>query len=317
LDQLTHDLELDFFVCFSSIVSILGTPAQANYAAANAFLDGICKSRRIFKAEGSAIEQSSGIEKIVSNEKSLSINWGPFAEAGMAARLDDINRRRITSQGFNLIPPESGLMALSGLIGQNTAQIAVMSVDWSKFMGRVQLSSGELFLSDFKVKKTANLTPHQLAKSSWQQELIKAPSYEHQPLLLSKIKTATANILGMDSPDQLAPDARLFDLGLDSLMAVELKNLVEKNLNCRLKATLVFDYPTVGSMTEYLLKTMVISKPDLPSATNIPEKIEKQRATKVTVKPQLKILSSDVAVEELSEDDAEEMLRQELANLLG
>ncbi|MBF0572810.1 MAG: SDR family NAD(P)-dependent oxidoreductase [Desulfamplus sp.] len=325
LDQLTRDLELDFFVCFSSIVSILGTPAQANYAAANAFLDGICKSRQIFKSRITGKDSNEDTDKnftkdnnkdkISSKERCLSINWGPFDQVGMAAKLDEINRKRITSQGFKLISPKSGLIALSQLLGQSQdfAQVAVMSVDWSKFMERVQLNSGELFLSDFKIKKAAGLSPNKSIKSSWQEELTKAPSYEHQQLLLSKIQSATANILGMDSPDQVTPDARLFDLGLDSLMAVELKNLVEKNLNCRLKSTLVFDYPTVGSMTEYLLKTMVIAKPEL--SVNISEKAEQQRPT--TVETQQKILSSDVAVEELSEDDAEEMLRKELANLLG
>ncbi|MBF0228387.1 MAG: SDR family NAD(P)-dependent oxidoreductase [Desulfamplus sp.] len=318
LDQLTRNLELDFFVCFSSIVSILGTPAQSNYAAANSFLDGICRKRDIESA--SSLIGKEGIGEPVFRRKSLSINWGPFAEIGMAAKLDEINRKRITSQGFKLISPKSGLIALSSLLGQSqeTSQIAVMSVDWSKFIGRVQSSSGELFLSDFKVKKAVGLSPNKSTKSSWQQELSKAPSYEHQPLLLSKIQTATADILGMDSPEQVLPDARLFDLGLDSLMAVELKNLVEKNLNCRLKSTLVFDYPTVGSMTEYLLKTMVLPKPDLPELPeNISEKVEEKKPVALTIEPQPKFLSSDVAVEELSEDDAEEMLRQELANLLG
>ncbi|MBF0377040.1 MAG: SDR family NAD(P)-dependent oxidoreductase [Desulfamplus sp.] len=335
LDQLTRNLELDFFVCFSSIVSILGTPAQSNYAAANAFLDGICRKRGIESASSiigkeGIIVGKEGIGEPVFRKTNISINWGPFDQVGMAANLDEINKKRITSQGFKLISPKSGLIALSNLLGQSqdiskhgaygqdTAQIAVMSVDWSKFMERVQLSSGELFLSDFKIKKAAGLSSNKSIKSSWQDELIKAPNYEHQQLLLSKIQTATANILGMDSPDQVLPDARLFDLGLDSLMAVELKNLVEKNMNCRLKSTLVFDYPTVGSMTEYLLKTMVLPKPDLPElSSNISEKAAEQKPAAVTVEPQLKILSLDVAVEELSEDDAEEMLRQELANLLG
>ncbi|MBF0411467.1 MAG: SDR family NAD(P)-dependent oxidoreductase [Desulfamplus sp.] len=348
LDKKTRDIELDFFVCFSSIVSILGTPAQANYAAANAYLDAVCRSRNIFKIKG--------FSKI--KEKSLSINWGPFAETGMAARLDNINQRRITAQGFNLISPKSGLTALELLIGQNKPQMAVMSVDWSRFMERFQAPSsfgddkaskphGSMFLSDFQKFSalTSVSTSSSLSKSSagggagsWQEELSRAAKHEHKSLILNRLRAATAEILGLDNPDQLDANGRLFDLGLDSLMAVELKNCVEKNLNCRLKSTLVFDYPTVASMAEYLIGTLALTKqkeiskkisieqpqkreepankqpnkshktnkPDTPDKPNKPEKPDKDKADK-----------PDIFLADMSDDDAEELLRQELENLLG
>ncbi len=377
LDKKTRDIELDFFVCFSSIVSILGAPAQANYAAANAYLDAVCRSRNIFKMKSfSKIkeipESVSGLdnfyrEKISVEEKSLSINWGPFAETGMASRLDNINQRRITAQGFNLISPKSGLTALELLIGQNKPQMAVMSVDWSKFMSRFQSTAsvmddktskphGSMFLRDFQ--KFSDITSASVSSSisnisaeagvgvisgSWQEELSQAAKHEHKAVILNRLRAATAEILGLDSPDQLDANGRLFDLGLDSLMAVELKNCVEKNLNCRLKSTLVFDYPTVASMAEYLMGTLAVikhkevevskeisieqpqkreepankqhdnshktNKPDTPDKPNKPEKPEKPDKDKAD--------KLDISLSDMSDDDAEALLRQELENLLG
>ncbi|MGD9732148.1 MAG: type I polyketide synthase [Desulfamplus sp.] len=360
LDKKTRDIELDFFVCFSSIVSILGAPAQDNYAAANAYLDAVCRSRNIFKTKNyfkikEIPEFVSGLdnfyrEKISVEEKSLSINWGPFAETGMAARLDNINQRRITAQGFNLISPKSGLTALELLIGQNKPQMAVMSVDWSKFMSRFQSTAsvtdyktskphGSMFLSDFQKfsdiasasSSISNISAEAGAAGggragSWQEELSRAAKHEHKAVILNRLRAATAQILGLDSPDQLDANGRLFDLGLDSLMAVELKNCVEKNLNCRLKSTLVFDYPTVASMAEYLIGTLALTKQkeisiEQPQKREEPENKQHDNSHK-TNKPDTpdkpnKAEKPDISLADMSDDDAEELLRQELENLLG
>ncbi|MBF0389752.1 MAG: SDR family NAD(P)-dependent oxidoreductase [Desulfamplus sp.] len=319
LDQQTKEMNLDFFILFSSIVSILGTPAQSNYAAANAFLDGVCRNRHIFNRQNS------------SNEIALSINWGPFDQAGMAARLDEINRRRITAQGFKLISPESGVRALEWLLNQDVSQMTVMDLDWSKFMERLQSSasvlesqiSTPLFLTAFQKSTAASKQPTGAA-GSWQEELNMAPAHEYRQLLLNRLRGATANILGLDTPDELHIDGRLFDLGLDSLMAVELKNCVEKNLNCRLKSTLVFDYPTVASMAEYLTETLNLtkseknSKEQAASSVVTPKtQIVQKRLEQSESKIQTRSKTPDIALADMSDDDAEEMLRRELENLLG
>lgn len=339
LDRHTREMELDFFVCFSSIVSILGSPAQSNYAAANAFLDAICQNRNISRA--------SNLSK---KERAISINWGPFADIGMAAKLDQINRKRITSQGFRLISPKSGLTALSWLIGQDVpqipngsrnlaiSQIAVMDVDLSRFMARFQTLQSVIDDKSDSTSK-AGLNSNKGA-GLWREQLIDAPKHEHHTLLLNMLQSATAEILGMDQPEQLNPSGRLFDLGLDSLMAVELKNCVERNLDCRLKSTLVFDYPTVASMAGYLMETISFTdKPAANKTTSIDSRMSNEtkqssdsnqsrdvqdkrhvNPLQSTIRPNkapTKPAQPDISVADMSDDDAEQMLRKELESLLN
>ncbi|MGB3402065.1 MAG: KR domain-containing protein [Microcoleaceae cyanobacterium] len=108
-------LNLDFFICFSSIAAALGSAGQGNYAAANAFLDGLMHYR-----------QSQGLP-------GLSINWGLW-EIGMAAHLNSAERSRLSSQGLRTIEPNQGLTILSQFLNQNTPQVSIFPVNWVKFL---------------------------------------------------------------------------------------------------------------------------------------------------------------------------------------
>ena len=114
LHLLTRGRELDFFVCFSSAAALLGSPGQGNYAAANAFLDGLAQGPR------------AGLP-------ALSINWGPWEGIGMAARLDDRNRARLAEAGLENIDVPTGVRILAKLLNGEGPQVAVLPVDWSRF----------------------------------------------------------------------------------------------------------------------------------------------------------------------------------------
>ena len=117
LHTLTADVDLDFFVCFSSAASLLGWAGQGNYAAANAFLDALAQHRR-----------AVGLP-------ALSINWGPWRTLGMAASLGERERARLAESGLGAIDPAEGLAVLGELLETDEPQVAVLPVDWPKFRG--------------------------------------------------------------------------------------------------------------------------------------------------------------------------------------
>src|SRR5207244_6061045 len=112
----TRGMPLDFFVLFSSAASLLGSPGQGNYAAANAYLDALAHHRR---AEGLP---------------AVSINWGPWANVGMAAGLDQRDQARMTRQGLRSLSPEEGMAAFARLLGQASAQVGVVRLDPEKIL---------------------------------------------------------------------------------------------------------------------------------------------------------------------------------------
>ncbi len=115
LHELTRDRPLDLFVMFSSAASLVGSPGQGNYAAANAFLDGLAHLRRAAGLPG------------------LSINWGGWAEVGMAAELDRRQGKSRDAAGVGRIDPIHGLATLERLLGGDTAQAGVLPIDWVDF----------------------------------------------------------------------------------------------------------------------------------------------------------------------------------------
>jgi acyl transferase domain-containing protein/acyl carrier protein len=236
LHQLTQELDLDFLVFFSSATALLGNWGQGNYAAANAFLDGLARYRRQQGLPG------------------LSINWGAWAEVGMAART-----AAETLSADNMIQPQVGIAALARLLNQHvsgphgygTAQIAVVAVDWQHFA-----PSQQPFLANFVPQSSVSATP----ASSLRTALAARPKSEQLDVLRSHVQQVVGTVLGMaESPD---PATGFAELGMDSLMALELRRRLESDLNCTLPTTIAFEYPTADELAAYLLQDVVA--PPLP-----------------------------------------------------
>ncbi|BAZ50018.1 beta-ketoacyl synthase [Nostoc sp. NIES-4103] len=230
LHTLTQDLKLDFFVCFSSVSALLGSPGQGNYAAANAFMDALAHHRRAL-----------GLPAV-------SINWGPWKDAGMADTLSR-EQARWAEQGISTIPLEPGLQILEDILNQDVAQVGVLPIDWSKFLGQLPQNLEFPFLEVF----AAQVEP---AKSEFLQQLEKAAAKEKRSLLLTHIRSLIAKVLNLKSPEQIDPYQGFTDLGMDSLMAVEFKNRLQTSLERSIPASLVFDYPTVTALVDYLAGEM-------------------------------------------------------------
>ena len=252
LHTLTQGDPLDYFVLFSSIASLLGAPGQGNHAAANAYLDALAHQRRAAGLPG------------------LSVNWGAWAEVGAVARDD--RERRIRLQGVGVMTPAEGIAALECALESGQAQVAAAVIDWERLRGRRAGAAGHSLLTDVLGVAEAPAAP---AGPGLRQRLAEAPAARRAPLLVAHVAARVTRVLGLGDG---ALDLRrpLNELGLDSLMAVELRNQlkVDLELGTPLTATLVFDHPTVEAIAEFLVRDVLALTPALEAATPEPAPVD-------------------------------------------
>ncbi|MEM7125057.1 MAG: SDR family NAD(P)-dependent oxidoreductase [Chloroflexota bacterium] len=233
LHTLTQSMDLDFFVCFSSISSLMGSAGQSNYAAANAFMDTLMQQR-----------QQAGLA-------GLSINWGPWAGSdglgGMAAELQE----RIDAQGLTMISPHHGRLLFQYLLNQS-ALLPQSALQDPAFQNRALGQIGVIPLKR-QTQQSSSTREEQRQQIDMSKVLADLPQEERLPRLDAYLQAEIATVLGMSDSTPIDVRTRLFDFGLDSLMAVELKNRLEAGLACKLRSTLLFDYPTLEVLTPYLL----------------------------------------------------------------
>jgi short-subunit dehydrogenase/acyl carrier protein len=219
----TQAKPLDFFVCFSSMASLLGSAGQAPYAAANAFLDGLAHLRR-----------SRGLP-------ALTLNWGPWADAGMAAGLHS----RLQAHGEKMIDPALGMRLFGHALGQDAAQLGVMHVDWAQFAGTYP---GPEFLERLvspAAAKAATPIPDILDR------LRAAPAGQRAELLTEFVQQEAAAVLGHPA-DAVSRTTGFAQMGMDSLGAIDLRTRLEWALQCRLPTTLAFDFPNIDALSARL-----------------------------------------------------------------
>jgi len=248
LHVLTANLPLDFFVMFSSVASVLGSPGQANYAAANAFLDGLAHERR---ARGLA---------------SLSINWGPWAEVGMAARA--ASSRGIASRVMRPLEPARALAALDLLFEKNgRAQAVVMSVDWTQFARSLNGNRPPALVSDLLREKARPAATAKGASRSESQlsagDLLAIPSPGRHALLLAHVQKNLAQVMSIDALE-LDPEEPMSSLGLDSLMALEFQHSLEETFGTKLPSDCLVNIPSLNEFVTRLLDILI--KPAAPPA---------------------------------------------------
>jgi len=238
-------LKLDFFVSFSSVVSLLGNVGQANYAAANAFLDLLAYYQRV-----------KGIN-------ACTINWGSWAQIGLAAKMGDTNQVQLDASGLVAMQPEVAIQALEKLFATNyKPQIGIMQVNWRRYLQQAVGSIGRTLLQDFapldsKTEKKSNLQ----SQSKFVQQLIAASSIERKALMTEFLQNEVKKSLALNPKTVIDTKVGLASIGMDSLLAVEFKNKLLQTFgnlfNRALPATLIFNYPTIEVLTEYLLSDVL------------------------------------------------------------
>ncbi len=231
LHTLTRRMPLDFFVLFSSTASLMGGAGQANYAAANSFLDSLARERT-----------SEGLP-------GLSINWGAWSEKGMAARTD--NRAWLEKDGMQMLTPEQGSQIFKQLL-HTQGQVGVIPINWHRFAQTLNTGT-EPFCSELLPQK--DTLPAAKTTDTLRGEISRAKGTVRRKILESYVQRQISRVLGRE--DLIPLNEGFFDLGMDSLMAVELRNLLQQSLECSLTGTFTFDYPTGSAMVAYLMKEVL------------------------------------------------------------
>jgi thioester reductase-like protein len=228
LHQLTQNLELDFFVTFSSITAVLGSKGQAHYAAANHFLDALAHYRC-----------SLGLP-------ALSLNWSFWGGAGMAAA--ELQTEALRQLGLEALPPAIAIAAFEHLLGSECTQITVANIDWTTFKQVYELQGVRSLLSEIEQS-----LPSPAPKSSLLRRLEEAAPSERYNLLISAIQTEVAQALRL--PQLPDPQQGVFDLGMDSLMAVVLVNSLRSQLKIELPITEIMGASSMAAIARILLRS--------------------------------------------------------------
>lgn len=280
----TLDSSLDFFVLFSSISSVLGTSGQGAYAAGNSFLDALAHQRRALGLHG------------------LSINWGPWAEVGMAASL----AAEFARQGVGSIQPEAGLRVFERLLLEDATQVGVLPVEWPRFISTFSTSpERELFLSDFLDETAAARQDHAVKEngsadttSPLVEQLAAALPSERNAILSARLQSETCRVLGLPASTQLDVTQGFFDLGMDSLMIAELMNNLQRAIAKQFPLSMMFEHSNIEALTRYLSEQVLGFKVngDAPP----PAPVVKDDALDATLE-QLEQLSDEEALALLAE----------------
>ncbi len=286
LHELTAGLALDQFVLFSSAAALMGSPGQGNYAAANAFLDALAHHRR------------------AEQRPALSINWGMWADVGMAARLSDAHSSRWSEAGIGSIELSRGLHTLEELLQENAVQVGVLPVNWPKFFERIPAGAEPAWLSDMaRSARTAGARqaggPPVLAE-----KLKTVTAGERLEVATTFLRQQAARVLAIDEAHLPDPRRTLNELGFDSLTGVEFVNGVGQSIGQEINPALLFDYPTLEKLAGYVVREVLHLESEVAAPAAEPAETGQEIRTQTAAD-----------VEEMSEEEMNALVARQLAQL--
>ncbi|BBX46964.1 type I polyketide synthase [Mycobacterium cookii] len=262
LSEATADLPLDFFLSTSSIASVWGSFGQTAYGAANAFLDGLAWRQREHGVPG------------------ISVNFGPWAAAGMA---DEDARAHLDKRGVRTLSPADALAGMAELMqassGRGATNGIVAKIDWPSFLPLYQLTGKRSFLEQLQreVPQSAS-APTSAGATRLVERLTNAPVQQRKKLVVDYLRDVVAEVTRIDAAE-IRDEAGFFAVGMDSLMAVELRTRVERAVGKELPATLAMDYPRLVDVADYLLDDVLsISAPAAATAPAQPNPVMTTRS---------------------------------------
>ncbi|MFF1906128.1 amino acid adenylation domain-containing protein [Kitasatospora sp. NPDC058218] len=249
LHQLTQDVDLDFFLLFSSISDILGAPGQGNYAAANAFLDSLAHLRR-----------AQGLP-------ATSVAWGPWDGEGMAATLSERDRARISRTGMDALSPQDGLELLEETVRSGRPLTVAAALDLTSLQSYYEGQGGvpPLLRSLLSTRGGSGARTKGDGGAGLRRLLGQTVPAEQESVVLDMVREGVARTLGFASMNDVDPGLPLQDLGIDSLTAVLMRNQLADMTGLALPAKIALDRPNLKSLAQFLLEKLLERGLDAPS----------------------------------------------------
>ncbi len=239
LHLLSEKIPLDFFVLFSSAFSLFGETGLGNYAAGNAFLDALARYRRGQGLPG------------------LSVNWGPWEKVGMAQAVGERREAQWRAQGIETLQPAQALEMLEYLMQSESPQTCVMPLNLQAFTKHFPEGFQRTFFENIIDGQSQQVQE----KPGILQRLNAATADQRLGILQGHVSELVAGTLGYQSSEPLDVHRGFFQLGMDSLTSMELRNRLESSLKRSFPSTVLFKYPSIQALTSYLMQEMSSSAP--------------------------------------------------------
>ncbi|MDB1090427.1 SDR family NAD(P)-dependent oxidoreductase, partial [Streptomyces sp. ACA25] len=254
-DLLADSDRVDTFVMFSSVAGVWGSGGQSAYAAANAYLDALTGHRRALSLPA------------------LSIAWGPWAEAGMAAgaAADSLRRR-----GLRALATDRALVALGQALDHNDDALVVADVDWARFVPPFTAVRPSALFSDLPEARDALLAPDLPSDGSspWAARLAALGAADREREVTHLVRGQAAAALGHADPTAVDARRPFKELGFDSLAAIDLRDRIGKATGLTVSATAAFDHPTVTALAAHLLDRLPGHTSGAQTATTVPGRMK-------------------------------------------
>jgi acyl transferase domain-containing protein/acyl carrier protein len=245
LHQHTSAMQLDFFVLFSSAASMFGSAGQANHAAANAFLDALAHYRR-------------GLGR-----PALSVNWGAWSEIGEAAARNV--GERLSAKGIEPIEPEQGWRALEMIFNHSSAQVGVIPIDWKKWKQLYLGANTPPLMAELMQEPASPFTNRAVSRNPKLKEEFSATAPDERPAFVEAyLARETARVLRMDV-GKLALQQPLSELGIDSIMTVELRDVIDVDWQVKVPLVEFFREPTIERLASIVLGQLAPTSTPTPT----------------------------------------------------
>jgi phthiocerol/phenolphthiocerol synthesis type-I polyketide synthase C len=268
LHEITRQRDLDFFLLYSSATTLFGNPGQAAYVAANMALEALAEERRALGLPATCV------------------SWGPIGDSGYLARNERVRDALVGRLGGRALNAAEALNALDALLPNQSPRVGFLELDWNALRRALPASQAPKFsaLARRDGKSTADLeTTHDLRR-----RLIELPENEVLPAVIDIVRAEIAQILRI-APERIEPATSLFDMGMDSLMAVELATSIEGRLGIQLSALALTDAPTIERIAGQIVQRLrpssdgpqTVPTDDFASSSQV-QMIAAQHASEIT-----------------------------------
>jgi len=286
--RIGRELGADVVVFFSSMASVVGNAGQGPYAAANAYLDGF--------AEITETEQP----------RLVSINWGPWSVPG--GMVSERAEEAWSAYGVDLLEAETALEVLGRVLESDRDRIAVADVDWQRFRDGIP-GPPPAVLADVVPPRDEDADRE---RGAFRTELEETPVRLRRQRLVDEIRRLVADVLGHDGPDAVDPDKPYTDLGMDSLMAVQLRARLSRRLDVTVPSTVAFDYPSIERTADHLVEERL---PELFEEAD-EEGIDPSESVITSESISVRESGAETSLGDLSDIEITEQLRQESEAIL-